>query len=571
MNNTSALGAARSRWWVIALFTAIGAGLAMVPTPGRVGQESQAARYAATHTLLLNNLALAQSNNTTISPAQITLFATTGDVPEAVKETLGYAGNAALLASTVTVNFDLGTGALTFSTIQPTAEQAELVANTFAAETNSFIARRQDEFYESRLADSLTRKEDLEAQLDEITRKLATTPDDQVLIAERDAVARQYGVAFEQYGSLSTEPTLLVFNTLASAQAVPIDSGGLGAPQSRATRGLLGGFVGAAIGLGVAVLLGRLDRKLRNREQAEAVTGLRARVVIPKAKDDRHAQAIVSSGRHDSLSDAYRTLRNVVGFMHGALPEVNRARITLVVSPGPGEGKTTLVSNLAATFAETGQRTVAVNTDFHRPQLAVRLTDNPWEPMAYILEDLGWVEPDQLLRRTKVPNLEMLDLGSLGSPDEMARVTASLLPRLAEDVGAIVIDSSPVTATAEVLELVPLADLIIVVVRVGRTELDSAERTMAILKDLTTAPLLLVIVGMKQEDTHYYYDYKDRRHRSTPPKTHKQSRRRDAPPPPPPVRPRPPLKPRDSNAMAPQLDIDEIDEFLRRQPPLPDR
>ena len=565
MNNTNPLGAARSRWWVIALFTAIGAALAAVPTPTRVGDESQATLYTATHTLLLNNTALAQSTTTAISPSQITLFATTGDVPERVDERLNYPGNAARLASTVTVAFDVTTGALTFATTQDSAAQAEQVANAFAEETNAFIAQRQDQVNQDRLAASLTRLEELEVRLDEISQQFAADPDNQAVTAQRDAISRQYSVAFELNDILNAEPVLLVFNTLASAQAVPIESGGLGAPQSRTTRAGLGAVVGAAIGLGVALVLGRLDRKLRTREQAEAVTGLRARVVIPKAKDDKHAHALVSSGSHDSLSDAYRTLRNVVGFMYGGLPPVKRARITLVVSPGPGEGKTTLVSNLAATFAETGQRTIAVNTDFRRPQLAARLTDHRWESLPYILEDLGWVEADQLLRPTSVPNLSLLDLASLGSPDALARVTASLLPKLAQQTDAIVIDSSPVTATAEVLELVPLADLIVVVVRMGRTQVEAAERTIATLKDLTNAPMVLVIAGMKQEQTQYYYEYQARNQGVPATRNRNPIRRRSE------VQAQPARRSSPARSVAPRLDLDEIDEFLRQQPPPSER
>jgi Mrp family chromosome partitioning ATPase len=564
MNNTSALGAARSRWWVIALFTAIGAGLGAVPAPARVSEASQATRYAATHTMVINDTEAAFSNSTVVSPNQVVLLSTTGDVPQRVADKLGFGGNSAELASLVTVSFDPSSGALTFSTVQPDAQQAELLANTFAEEANSHLVERQDLIYEDRLAKSLSRLEELETQLDELTQQLATRPDDATLLAQRDAVSRQYGVAFEQNDALSTDPAVLSFSTLERAQAVAIQDQGLSAPQSRTTRGALGAVVGGVVGLGVALLLGRLDRKVRTREQAESVTGLRARVIIPKASDDKHAQAVVASGRHDALSDAYRTLRNVVGFVQGSMPASDKARITLVVSPGPGEGKTTLVSNLAATFAETGQRTIAVNTDFRRPQLGVRLTDNPWEPMPYILEDLAWVEPDQLLKPTRVPNLSMLDLAGLGSPDELARVTASLLPRLSTVADAIVIDSSPVTATAEVLELVPLADLIVVVVRMNRTQIESAERTIAILRDLTTVPLLLVLSGMKQERTHYYYDYSDRRSKASEPKRVKPTRRiTDA-------TPRPAARP-PSNGAAAQLNLDEIDEFLRQQPPRPDR
>lgn len=575
MSNPSALDAVRRRWWVIALMTAAGAALGALPEPARVEEQSLTTTYAATHTLLLNNQEAAFSSNVAISPSQISLFATNGDVPKRVAEQIGYDGSGAELASEVQVVFDQETGALTFSTTQPTAELAVLVADTFALETNNFITTRQDELNEERLGASNARVEELKTRANDLSVQLAANPTDVALAAEADAVQSQLSVALQQNANLTDNDALLSFTSFAEAEPVAIEqASGLSTPRSRSTRGALGAIVGFALGLGVAIVLARLDRRLRSRDQAEEVTGLRARVIIPKAKDDKQANAIVTSGRHDSLSDAYRTLRNVVGFVQGSLPPADRARITLIVSPGPGEGKTTLASNLAATFAETGQRTVAVNTDFRRPQLAVRLTDNPWEPTAYILEDLAWLEPDQLLRPTRVPNLSMLDLGSLGSPDELARVTASLLPKLADRADAIVIDSSPVTATAEVLELVPLADVIVIVVRLNRTEMESAQRTIAILKDLTTAPLLLVISGMKQDNTAYYYDYKDRR-QSSKAVEGKGRRRSDATPTSIPRRQTGPSVPLSTsspaNGRAPMLDLDEIDEFLRQQPPPPAR
>jgi Mrp family chromosome partitioning ATPase len=578
MSNPSALDAVRRRWWVIALMTAAGAALGALPEPARVEEQSLTTTYSATHTLLLNNPEAAFSSNVAVSPSQISLFATNGEVPRRVAEQVGFDGSGAELASEVQVFFDQESGALTFTTTQPTAELAVQVADTFATETNSYLTTRQDELNEKRLGASNARVEELKQLANDVSARLAANPTDVALAAEADSVQSQLSVALQQNASLTDNNAVLSFTTLAEAEAVAIEqTSGLSTPRSRTTRGGLGAIVGFALGIGAAVALARLDRRLRTREQAEEVTGLRARVIIPKAKDDKQANAIVSSGRHDALSDAYRTLRNVVGFVQGSLSPVERARITLIVSPGPGEGKTTLASNLAATFAETGQRTVAVNTDFRRPQLAVRLTDNPWEPTAYILDDLDWLEPEQLLRTTRVPNLSMLDLGGLGSPDELARVTASLLPKLAARSDAIVIDSSPVTATAEVLELVPLADVIVIVVRLNRTEMESAQRTIAILKDLTTAPLLLVISGMKQDNAAYYYDYKDRRQGSKP-VDGKGKRRSDATPtaspqqrtrptngaPPPPAPP-----PVPTNGRAPMLDLDEIDEFLRQQPPPP--
>jgi Mrp family chromosome partitioning ATPase len=95
------------------------------------------------------------------------------------------------------------------------------------------------------------------------------------------------------------------------------------------------------------------------------------------------------------------------------------------------------------------------------------------------------------------------------------RATTEKLPALASVADSIVIDTSPVGATAEVLELVPFADVIVVVARVGGTQISAAERTLAILRDLATAPMILVLGGVKMDKANYY-EYSDRRRSEKP-------------------------------------------------------
>lgn len=526
MSTTAALRAVRNRWWVIVLVAAVGALLGALPNPSSVSERSQATRFRATHTLILSNPDT--GFDASISPVQISLFATNGEVPARVAAKLGYQGTPAGLASQVTVTYDGENGALTFTTVQSTADAAVSVADAFADETNSYLAERQEVLYQTRLAASLDRLDKLEAQLNDLQTKVASNPNDSVLIAQRDAVSRQYSVAFEQNEGLAAAPTFLTFTTLQSAQAVPIVEEGLNAPRSRVVRGVLGLIVGGAIGVGVAILLGRIDRKIRTREQAEEIMGMRVRLVIPQVKNDRRYPLVVVNGSHDVLSNAYRTLRNVIGFMQASQESRSHGLVTVVVSPGPGEGKTSLTLNLSAAFAETGQRTVAVNADFRRPQLAAWLTIPPQAQLPFILEDLEWLPPDRLLQDTKVPNLSMLDLTGLGNAGELARASAHLVPKLAAEAEALVVDTSPVGATAEVLELLPLADLIVVVVRAGRTTIEAAERTAEILREISGAHLLLVLTGVKQDRTNYYhYAYSDQGPSRAKPRTEKASRKAD--------------------------------------------
>jgi Mrp family chromosome partitioning ATPase len=263
------------------------------------------------------------------------------------------------------------------------------------------------------------------------------------------------------------------------------------------------------VGIGAALLLARIDRRVRTRGQAEAIFGLQSQVAVPYVSKKANKPIVVVPGRHDSLSDAYRTLRNVVGFIEGGVAAgEHRGLVALVVSPGPGDGKTSVSTNLAAAFAESGLSTVAVNTDFRRPSLSERLLGERPIPLPASATAAAWLPLEDLLRQGPLEDLTIFDLAGIdASPGQLARITSGRVRELSASVGAVVIDTSPVGATAEVLELVPHADVIVIVVRLDSTSVEAATRTIEILRVLTEAHLLLVIVGESRERSKYYDEY----------------------------------------------------------------
>lgn len=503
MNNTSPLTAIRRRWWLVVVFALGGALLAGLPKPASV--EETATTFTATHTMLVSD-----SSSSGVSVNQLELLATAGEVPRRVAAVLDYEGNPAELANMIRAQFDFDSGALTIRSKQDTAEASEAIANTFADELAAYVAERQDEVHQNRLAAARTRLADLENQLNEITRLLGETPDDPILLAERDAISRQYGLAFEQTSDLERSSGRLTLTTLERAQAIPEVDSGLSAPTSRSTRAVMGFLVGATLGALSAIVAGLLDRRIRSRETAEEIMGMRARVAIPRVRNSAGG-VVVTRGRHDPLSDAYRTVRNVVGFVQTGLGDPRRGRITLVVSPGPGDGKTSLAANLAAAFVEAGQRTIAVNADFRRARLSEALLGTPPPSLPFDFDELDNVPRRVLLQSTGTDNLKLLDLNSVdASPVDLARSTLRQVQRATDAADQIVIDTSPVGATAEVLELVPAADVIVIVSKIGHTNIEAAERTIAILRDIATAPMIFVVGGVKVQRT-AYYEYSNRR------------------------------------------------------------
>ncbi len=457
--------------------------------------------YQATHTLLLSST----NGNLYTDPVQlnqIQLFATTGEVPERVAKALKVdVGQVAVVAS-----LDQSSGALNIIANRNDPKTAELVADTVADELSKYIVERQDTQLEGRLATSLSRQNELEDRIHDLEDKVADDPNDNVLSAQLEAARSQYIVVVQKYDDLTEETGLLQLSSLQKASAVSITSQGLQAPKSRSSRGLLGGVLGATLGTGLALLLGRLDRRVRTRAQAESIVGARANVIIPAAATDALTRLAVTPNRHDSLSDSFRSLRTVVNFAEaGGARAEGRAPVVLVVSAGPGDGKTSVSANLAAAYMESGNRTLAVNTDFRRPALVQRILGMSFPNLNMTFGEAQSLDPIELVAATLNPNLSLLDLSSIAAaPGQLARLTASSLPVLSSRFDAVVVDTSPITATAEVLELVAVADVVVLAVRLNQTSITAVKRAVEMLRSLEPRHLLLVVVGAPVEKSSYY-------------------------------------------------------------------
>ena len=482
-------------------------GIVAGATPAPKSAVEAASSWQASHTMLLSSTSPTGSfSSDPVLFNQLTLFATTGEVPKRVAAALNFNGEPASLAAQVSVTTDAATGAVRITTTQPTAERSVKVANEFADQLTGYLSERQDKLQTQRLAASLERVDSLEKEIKTLQAEIALSPDNAVLTSRLDALSRDYSATFERYRALQVDQGQLQLTTLERAQAIVISKGGLAAPTSRSSRGVLGGIVGLIAGVGVALMLARSDRRIRTRAQAEEIFGLRSQVAIPETKERQHGVVVVPH-RHEPLSDAYRTLRSVVGFVEGGKAQrEGRIPVILIVSAASGDAKTSVASNLAAAFVETGVRTVAVNTDFRRPALSQRITGMKAVDLGLTTEALRIAPIKLLLSRSPISGLVVLDLAATqASPGDLARITADRIPDLATVAASVVVvDSSPVGATAEVLELVPLADVIVLTVRVGHTYIDAARRTIDTMKALSPAQMLLVVVGEKVSKTDYY-------------------------------------------------------------------
>ncbi len=267
----------------------------------------------------------------------------------------------------------------------------------------------------------------------------------------------------------------------------------------------LGLLSGVLLGLGFVLFRERFDRRIRAPGDAQVYLNLPELGVVPLAQlpssrhisDGLHARPTLtlSSGRErvSSLGDCpelatWQCKTSVVAecvrttLISILLPDQNGGlpRLLVITSPSPGDGKTTVVSNLSIAMAEIRRKVVLIDGDLRRPRLHKVFGVPNDSGLGNVLRAGTSLETTpimNLLCKTKISGLYLLPGGSspispsilLNSP----RMSA-LLDCLRREFDMVLVDAPPVIHLADARVLGRLADGVILVIRSGQTTPESA-------------------------------------------------------------------------------------------------
>jgi capsular exopolysaccharide synthesis family protein len=263
-------------------------------------------------------------------------------------------------------------------------------------------------------------------------------------------------------------------------------------------------FSMAGVGLVVAgaVLFDRFNPRLAYPEQVTEGLGLPILGAIPRAR------AAAALRGHDAaqLSESFRNLR--LGLVH-ASGAAGPFTLT-ITSPGSGDGKSFVSSNLAATFSEQGQRTVLVDGDVRRGSLhrALGCSRKPGL-MDYLA---GERSADEIIQRTPYPNLDFIAVGTRSGPGPELLGTgrmAELFAHLRATYGVILVDSPPMGACVDPLVLATLTRDMLVVLRTDATDRQLAEWNLQVVDRLPIRVLGAAVNGISVRGVYRAYGYMD--------------------------------------------------------------
>lgn len=272
--------------------------------------------------------------------------------------------------------------------------------------------------------------------------------------------------------------------------------------------------LGLMLGIGLAFAVDYLDNSLKSQEQVERILALPFLGIVPAIKPEKGSPAVDDRGRdhyivshpRSSVAECCRTVRTNLMFMSPEAP----ARTLMVTSSGPREGKSTTVMNLAITMAQSGARTLIVDTDMRRPRLHKSFKTKNDAGISSLI--LGEVALERAVQETGIERLHVLPCGPIPpNPAELLHTDAfrHVLESLKQRYDRVIFDSPPVAAVTDAQVLGSMVDGVVLVVNAGKTSWQAALQARRRLQDVGSKIFGVVLNNVDLDDKRsgHYYDY----------------------------------------------------------------
>jgi capsular exopolysaccharide synthesis family protein len=274
------------------------------------------------------------------------------------------------------------------------------------------------------------------------------------------------------------------------------------------TNVALAAILALIVGIGVVFLLVFLDRSIKSVQDATQAAGAPVLGVIPQvtsadldgSNDDRTRDMYVHENPKSSIAECCRSLRTNILFS-----AADRQLKTLVVcSANQREGKTTSVIYLGTTMAQSGQRTLLIDSDMRRPRLH-KSTGVALSPgLSNLL--IGDEDYDALIKPTEVKDMFVLPCGP--TPPNPAELLLTkrfeiVLNELSKRFDRIILDSPPIQPVTDAVVLSKRVDGVILVVRASKTMRDEIRRSSRMIRDVGGSIVGVIVNELDARDSYY--------------------------------------------------------------------
>lgn len=242
---------------------------------------------------------------------------------------------------------------------------------------------------------------------------------------------------------------------------------------------LIGGFVVSLLGaVGLAFLRELTDSAVRTPLDVIRHGHLSVLGWVPNVDEDEadidEIEFAVRKAPQSLVAESFRQIRTTLQYSG----PVTTQRTLLITSARPGDGKTSVAINLAATLAQGNQRVLLIDCNFRRPGLRSQFPGTRAEGLSNVLVGEGRLA--EYVTPSGVANLDVLTSGRMpANPSELlgSQYMATLLKEALTRYDRVILDGPPVLLISDALVLATLVDGVIVVARAVSNSKGALRRT----------------------------------------------------------------------------------------------
>lgn len=188
-------------------------------------------------------------------------------------------------------------------------------------------------------------------------------------------------------------------------------------------------------------------------------------------------------------------------------------KVIAVTSSLPGEGKSLISANLAASFAQYDEKVLLIDCDLRkgRQMKLFSIPNNNELGLSKLLINKKWEnEYKNYIKETKVNNLYIIPTG-IFPPNPSELLTSErflyLVKKLKEEYDRIILDCPPIEGLSDALVVTSLADTTVLVAKYKSTPINLLEKSKKALDKVGTKLAGVVLNHVDKEPNTYYYGY----------------------------------------------------------------
>lgn len=264
-------------------------------------------------------------------------------------------------------------------------------------------------------------------------------------------------------------------------------------------------FLGLMVSVGLSFLLEYLDNTLKSKEDIERISELPVIGLLPfdeTLASGKAQQLITYTNPKSNTSEAYRTLRTNIQFS-----SLDRDLRTLVVtSTKPGEGKSTITSNMAIAMAQSGKKVLLLDCDLRKPTIHKKFGVTNAKGLTNVLLKDKKFEDCVLI--TKQENLHVVTSGPIPpNPSELlgSNKFKILLKHLSSIYDVILVDAPPALIVTDAQILSSVCDGTVLLTSYGETEKEALLEGKSLLTKVNSNILGIILNKIPEGGKGSYY------------------------------------------------------------------